>query len=160
MNGVIFACISKINQTGCFLGFCVQMGKIDKIGTKRRKFGKFWWKSPKKMRKKSKFNKHTVFNNRTGWIFPPKIINERYLISTTRLDFGPKNNKRTLHCTTIRYCRVFGYQTICLPVGTSTYIKFCQLLEISKILGSYFVHNEHQSGLPFFSRLVCTKVQK
>ena len=56
------------------------MGKIDKIGTKRRKFGKFWWKSPKKMRKKSKFNKHTVFNNRTGWIFSPKIINERWIL--------------------------------------------------------------------------------
>ena len=63
MYGVIFACISKINQTGCFLGFCVQMGKIDKIGTKRRKFGKFWWKSPKKIEKKN-----------------PNLINTRYLI--------------------------------------------------------------------------------
>ena len=73
------------------------MGKIDKIGIKRRKFGKFWWKSPKKIeKKKSKFNKHTVFNNRTGWIFFPKIINARYLISPHGLDFGPKNNKRTL----------------------------------------------------------------
>ena len=99
MYGVIFACISKINQTGCFLGFCVQMGKIDKICTKRRKFGKFWWKSPKKIEKKSKFHKHMVFNNHTGWIFSPKIINVWYLINTSGLDFGPK--KLSVHCTTI-----------------------------------------------------------
>ena len=36
------------------------------------------------------------FNYRTGWIFFPKIINARYLISMSRLDFEPKNNKCTL----------------------------------------------------------------
>ena len=73
------------------------MGKMDKIGIKRRKIWKVLVeKSKKKLRKKSKFNKHTVFNNRTGWIFSPKIINTWYLISTSGLDFGPKNNKRTL----------------------------------------------------------------
>ena len=61
-------------------------------------------KSKKKFRKKSNFNKHTVFNNHTGWIFFPKIINVRYQISTYGLDFGPK--KLSVHCTTIRYCRV------------------------------------------------------
>ena len=73
------------------------MGKIDKIDIKRRKIWKaLVEKSKKNGGKKSKFNKHTVFNNRTGWIFSPKIINARYLISTYGLDFGPKNNKRTL----------------------------------------------------------------
>ena len=78
MYGVIFACISKINQTGCFLGFCAQMRKIDKIGTKRRKVGKFWWKSPKKMRKKN-----------------TNLINTRYLI-IAQGGFFSKNNKRTV----------------------------------------------------------------
>ena len=45
-----------------------------------------------------------VFNNHTGWIFFPKIINVRNLISTSGLDFGPK--KLSIHCTTIRKCRV------------------------------------------------------
>ena len=40
------------------------MGKIDKIGTKRRKFGKFWWKSPKKKIEKKN----------------PNLINSRYSI--------------------------------------------------------------------------------
>ena len=40
-----------------------------KLALKGGKFGKYWWKSPKYLRKKPKFNKHTVFNNRTGWIF-------------------------------------------------------------------------------------------
>ena len=39
------------------------MGKIDKIGTKRRKFRKFWWKCPKKIEKKN-----------------PNLINTQYLI--------------------------------------------------------------------------------
>ena len=81
------------------------MGKIDKIDIKRRKIWKaLVEKSKKNGGKKSKFNKHTVFNNRTGWIFSPKIINIRYLISTYGLDFGPK--KLSVHCTTIQYCRV------------------------------------------------------
>ena len=84
------------------------MGKIDKIDIKRRKIWKaLVEKSKKNGGKKSKFNKHTVFNNRTGWIFSPKIINIRYLISTSGLDFGPK--KLSVHWTTIRYCRVDSY---------------------------------------------------
>ena len=71
---------------------------MDKIGIKKRKIWEVLVeKSKKKLRKKPKFNKHTVFNNRTGWIFSPKIINIRYLISTSGLDFGPK--KLSVHCT-------------------------------------------------------------
>ena len=71
---------------------------MDKIGIKKRKIWEVLVeKSKKKLRKKPKFNKHMVFNNRTGWIFFPKIINARsLLISMSGLDFGPKNNKRTL----------------------------------------------------------------
>ena len=62
---------------------------MDKIGIKKRKIWEVLVEKPK-------FNKHTVFNNRTGWIFFPKIMNARSLISMSGLDFGPKNNKRTL----------------------------------------------------------------
>ena len=49
------------------------MGKIDKIGIKRRKIWKVLVeKSKKNLRKKPKFNKHTGFNYRTGWIFSQK----------------------------------------------------------------------------------------
>ena len=101
MHSVIFACISKINQTGCFLGFCVQMRKIDKIGTKRRKFGKFWWKSPKKLRKKNPnvINTQYLIIAKQGF-FLINIINAWYLISTSGLDFGPK--KLSVHCTIVQ----------------------------------------------------------
>ena len=70
---------------------------MDKIGIKKRKIWEVLVeKSKKKLRKKPKFNKHTGFNYHTGWIFFPKTINARYQISMSGLDFGPKNNKRTL----------------------------------------------------------------
>ena len=76
-------------------------GKLIKLAQKEENLGSFGGKIQKKLRKKkSKFNKHTVFNNHTGWIFFPKIINVQYLICTSGLDFGPK--KLSVHCTTIQ----------------------------------------------------------
>ena len=63
---------------------------------KEKNLGSIGGKVQKNLRKKPKFNKHTGFNFRTGWIFFQKTINTRYLISMSGLDFGPKNNKRTL----------------------------------------------------------------
>ena len=85
-------------------------GKLIKLAQKEENSGSFGGKVQKKIEKKSKFNKHMVFNNHTGWIFFPKIINIRYLISTSGLDFGPK--KLSVHCTAIRYCRVIMQITL------------------------------------------------
>ena len=51
MYGVIFACISKINQTGCFFG------KLIKLAQKEENLGSFGGKVQKNWEKKSKFNK-------------------------------------------------------------------------------------------------------
>ena len=71
---------------------------MDKIGIKKRKIWEVLVEKSKKMRKKPKFNKHTGFNYHTDGedFFSPKTINARYQISMSGLDFGPKNNKRTL----------------------------------------------------------------
>ena len=98
MYSVIFAWVSVS-----------KWGKQIKLAQKEENWGSFGGKVQKKLRKKSKFNKHMVFNNHTGWIFSPKIINVRYLISTYGLDFGPK--KLSVHCTTIRYCRVLSVES-------------------------------------------------
>ena len=94
----------KLNKRGVFWVSVSKWGKLIKLAQKEENSGSFGGKVQKKFRKKSNFNKHTVFNNHTGWIFFPKIINVRYQISTYGLDFGPK--KLIVHCTTIRYCRV------------------------------------------------------
>ena len=70
--------------------------KWENLDKKEKNLGGIGGKVQKNLRKKPKFNKRTGFNNRTGWIFFPKIINARSLISMSGLDFGPKNNKRTL----------------------------------------------------------------
>ena len=90
----------KLIKQGVFWVSVSKWGKLIKLAQKEENSGSFGGKVQKKLRKKSKFNKHTVFNNHTGWIFFPKIINVRYLISTYGLDFGPK--KLSVHCTTIR----------------------------------------------------------
>ena len=59
------------------------MGKMDQIGIKRGKIEeKILGKMTKKLRKKPKkfpnlINAQNLHNNRTGWIFPPKIINSQ-----------------------------------------------------------------------------------
>ena len=97
----------KLIKQGVFWVSVSKWGKLIKLAQKEENSGSFGGKVQTKIEKKSKFNKHTVFNNHTGWIFFPKIINVRYLISTYGLDFGPK--KLSVHCTTIRYCRVLEY---------------------------------------------------
>ena len=97
----------KLIKQGVFWVSVSKWGKLIKLAQKEENSGSFGGKVQTKLRKKSTFNKHTVFNNHTGWIFSPKIINVRYLISTYGLDFGPE--KLNVHCTTIRYCRVCNY---------------------------------------------------
>ena len=46
----------------------------------------------------------TGLNNRSGWNFFSKIISAQGLISSHRVDFFLKNNKRT--CSSIRHTRV------------------------------------------------------
>ena len=63
-------------------------GKLIKLAQKEENLGSFGGKVQKKMRKKSKFDKHMVFNNK------------RTVSNMSGLDFGPK--KLSVHCTTIR----------------------------------------------------------
>ena len=81
------------------------IGKMDKIGIKRRKIWEVLVEKSKKLRKMPKSNKHTGFNNCKGWIFSTKTINALYLISMRMhgLDFGPKNNKLSLGLYSLVY---------------------------------------------------------